>query len=636
MRSVPFVALATAFFVGTGTVAYAAPTPPRTYTAPIEAYAPYQPQSICSPTAKPGVVAFRDQLLRTYSWTRSLGIVRACDVGGRSEHKEGRALDWGVSAYSARDVAAVNDVLNWLFATDRYGNKHAMARRLGIQYIIWNRRIWGSYAVSQGWRTYTGASPHTDHVHFSFVWAGANKVTSYWDGTVANVGSTVTGSTSGGDTTSAPMPNDDSVGEPLPPASLLQGTVNTGEERLWFDARRATGATTRYSLQAKVPYLVEVIGQYGYRPGSYADAECSRAAGSTNWLRSRSLSYKEPDADHLDVYLNGIDGRFVAGSSEQCDGRDHAYRWTYVPERTGRANFRIWDTNFADNWGGLYVRVVRISMDDSDKSWWTYANAAAGNTGAVRYREGVDYVVEVTGTNTYTVGSAGDAECVPTDGRWARRWYNGDDVVGVLLNGEDLSGTALVDNGVRCDETTHTYRYLWSPRRDTTLTVKLHDPRYYTDNTGRFHVRVVRSDLASRLPAPPPLPPEVLSVDSRDDNGVPTARSYTGGATYEVVVTGVYDAGADVSADAECTATVTDTVWRDRRPSTLSSRLLWDVTINGHTQDWVPVSGTGPCSAAHEYKVLYTPGSSGAIRFGVRDVTFADNSGAVSVTIRKV
>ena len=120
-RSPVLVVLLTALVTGLAAPAYAAPTPPATYTAAIEAYAAYSPQTTCSPTAKPGVVAFRDQLLRTYSWTRSLGIVRGCDVGGRSEHKEGRAFDWGVSASRTRDVAAVNDLLAWLFRTDRHG-----------------------------------------------------------------------------------------------------------------------------------------------------------------------------------------------------------------------------------------------------------------------------------------------------------------------------------------------------------------------------------------------------------------------------------------------------------------------------------------------------------------------------------
>src|SRR4051812_25612558 len=158
------------------------------YAAPTEPLAAYQPQTTCSPTAKPGVADFSRRLLRAYPSTRSLGIVRACSVGGRSEHKEGRAFDWGVSARSAADRARVAAVVAWLTKTDSYGNRYAMARRLGIQYLIWNHRIWGTYAASSGWRRYSGANPHTDHVHISFTWAGARKTTSFWTGKVGKVG----------------------------------------------------------------------------------------------------------------------------------------------------------------------------------------------------------------------------------------------------------------------------------------------------------------------------------------------------------------------------------------------------------------------------------------------------------------
>jgi hypothetical protein len=44
----------------------------------------------------------------------------------------------------------------------------ANADRYGISYVIWNRRIWSKARASQGWRPYSGDSPHTDHVHLSF------------------------------------------------------------------------------------------------------------------------------------------------------------------------------------------------------------------------------------------------------------------------------------------------------------------------------------------------------------------------------------------------------------------------------------------------------------------------------------
>ncbi len=147
----------------------------------IDAVPTYQPQSTCDPTAKPGVKAFHDMILKIFPNTGDYGITRECSADGISEHKEGRAWDWKVNVNNPQDVATVNALFKWLFATDKYGHKNAMITRLGIMYIIWNKQIWGAYRASDGWRPYSGASEHTDHVHFSFYWSGANKQTTFWN-----------------------------------------------------------------------------------------------------------------------------------------------------------------------------------------------------------------------------------------------------------------------------------------------------------------------------------------------------------------------------------------------------------------------------------------------------------------------
>jgi hypothetical protein len=113
--------------------------------------------------------------------------VRACSTGGTSEHKEGRAWDWRVSAADPAQALQATDLLDWLLAPDEHGNAAAMARRLGVMYVIWDSRIWKSYQATRGWQPYVGGSPHTDHVHLSFSWAGALAETSYWSGRVAPV-----------------------------------------------------------------------------------------------------------------------------------------------------------------------------------------------------------------------------------------------------------------------------------------------------------------------------------------------------------------------------------------------------------------------------------------------------------------
>ncbi|WP_394825675.1 FG-GAP repeat domain-containing protein [Pendulispora albinea] len=147
----------------------------------IDGYQPYVGQSGCDPVAKPGVISFRDLLRSTYG-RNDMGIVRACNQGGTSEHKEGRALDYPFNVTNSGQRAEAEALLNWLLQTDQYGNPHAYSRRLGIMYIIWNHKIWNSNNPQAGWTSYSGPNPHTDHIHFSFGWPGARGETSWWRG----------------------------------------------------------------------------------------------------------------------------------------------------------------------------------------------------------------------------------------------------------------------------------------------------------------------------------------------------------------------------------------------------------------------------------------------------------------------
>ena len=164
------------------------PPTPRGLPAAIEDLAVYVEQSSCDPVAKPGVSAFARLLQSTYPDTGTLGIVRDCSLNATSEHEEGRAFDWAVSYRNAAQVAEAKTVFAWLLSPDAAGHEAAMARRLGIMYIIWNKQILGLYRLSEGWRPYACSdvtSCHQDHVHFSLTWAGAMQRTSWWTKTVA-------------------------------------------------------------------------------------------------------------------------------------------------------------------------------------------------------------------------------------------------------------------------------------------------------------------------------------------------------------------------------------------------------------------------------------------------------------------
>jgi hypothetical protein len=163
----------------------AVPAPPtKALPVALDAKTPYMAQVSCDPRAKPGLTAFAALMTARYQ-TGSIGRFRACQ-SDTSEHYDGRAMDWMLNVNNANQKAIANSVTAWLSR-----NNGAMARRFGISYIIWNHKMWREYRPEQGWTAYTGAVPHTDHVHFSFAWDGAMKRTSWWTGkatTVADLG----------------------------------------------------------------------------------------------------------------------------------------------------------------------------------------------------------------------------------------------------------------------------------------------------------------------------------------------------------------------------------------------------------------------------------------------------------------
>ncbi|MGG5257993.1 peptidoglycan-binding domain-containing protein [Phycicoccus avicenniae] len=154
------------------------PKPSRALPSALDVAPPYQPGTLCLTEDQPGPVAFAKLLNATYG-AHVYGVLRKCD----QEHGEGRAMDWMLNAKKPADLALGNAITRWLAAPDAQGRAGAMARRFGVNYIIWNRQQWKAWAPERGWTDYHGSSPHTDHIHLSFTWDGAVKRTSWWTGT---------------------------------------------------------------------------------------------------------------------------------------------------------------------------------------------------------------------------------------------------------------------------------------------------------------------------------------------------------------------------------------------------------------------------------------------------------------------
>jgi hypothetical protein len=154
--------------------------------------ASYEAQAICDPAPKPGTKALASLIRRTYGRGEVVSITRGCRVGGTSEHKEGRALDWMTSIRSKRGFANARAFLTWLLGPDHAGVPFGNATRLGVMYVGWNNRYWAAYAKDRGWAELKGCltkggddtTCHRNHIHISLSWDGASGRTSMWDGTV--------------------------------------------------------------------------------------------------------------------------------------------------------------------------------------------------------------------------------------------------------------------------------------------------------------------------------------------------------------------------------------------------------------------------------------------------------------------
>lgn len=176
-------------------IAFAFVTPIATARAatpgPVEGYASYAPQKYCHPKPKPGTQTLAAWLVKTYPKSSAPLTRRSC-AGSVSEHKEGRAVDWTLDAAKAADRRRAADFLRQAFATDDQGNKHALARRMGIMYIIWDDHLYGSYRQFKA-TDYLASSctkkstcsktlRHRDHMHISLSRAGGRGDTSWYDG----------------------------------------------------------------------------------------------------------------------------------------------------------------------------------------------------------------------------------------------------------------------------------------------------------------------------------------------------------------------------------------------------------------------------------------------------------------------
>jgi hypothetical protein len=164
----------------------------RFLTAPIDPET-YDEATHCAPKPHPGMVKLTHWLerhARGVSW----GTYR-CERWGKhsaSLHAENRALDWHLDSGVPADRAEAHRLIRLLLAPDRAGNEHALARRMGIEEIIWDCSYWGAgspefgkYAPCYGKKgqlrkRVDPSVAHRNHIHFGISRRGAAALTSFW------------------------------------------------------------------------------------------------------------------------------------------------------------------------------------------------------------------------------------------------------------------------------------------------------------------------------------------------------------------------------------------------------------------------------------------------------------------------
>jgi hypothetical protein len=287
----------------------------------IEQPAQYQPQFLCRKDLQPGVAAFRSLVLKAYPTTHSASEVRGCDAAVTSEHQDGRAWDWGVRAKNKKERKTAESLLTWLLAPDEFGNDFAMARRLGIMYIIWNKQMWRAYTGEWGPYACSGVTNcHQDHVHFSFGWAGADKQTSYWTGRVAAE-------------MPPPIPVLGTIGEEL------RTTVSSKKPHVYGSKSLVGGLL--YSLRAKG------VWHYGTDGAQQADAACRLGKDGT-WQRDRELQ------------VSGVWNLTpTTDTGGGCNTADHTYVATLTPWGSDAITFSLNDQKRTDNSGSVKVLIRR-------------------------------------------------------------------------------------------------------------------------------------------------------------------------------------------------------------------------------------------------------------------------------------
>jgi hypothetical protein len=167
----------------------------RLDSQPIEGFT-YDSATHCKNQNNPGITKLANWLANN---TRGVfwGSYR-CEKWGThsaSLHAENRAIDWHLDAFNKADRKAADKLIRLMLAPDKLGNPQALARRMGVEELIWDCGYWGigmaefkPYSVcykpsGKKRKHFDRTAAHQDHIHIGMTKRGAKARTSFWTGT---------------------------------------------------------------------------------------------------------------------------------------------------------------------------------------------------------------------------------------------------------------------------------------------------------------------------------------------------------------------------------------------------------------------------------------------------------------------
>lgn len=388
-----------------------------------------------------------------------------------------------------------------------------------------------------------------------------------------------------------------------------------------------------------------------------------------------------------------------------CNAKDHTYELNFRPGATTRVNFRIRHTVYSYDFGVIKVEVYLVrspgtpdapgagtgtgtgtqlfaSREPSKGIPMAVATVSArpareseialpafldpqGNRRYYPY-----YRFEVSGTYVWDFSRSNrlaDAECSTDAGdpSWRSNRFPfgnpqsptldlGSDPLDLYVDGSQVDWEPLAQDfdSIKCNSKNHTYELTYrndlAPTAGRSVKFRVHDPIFNNqltqDTNADFSLTVKIFSGAEPVNAPTDVLVDSVRVDSRKPEGA-SSLPLIAGQRYRFVVGGIYTYDFRTegnTADAECSSTGVDQVWRARRSwQTSSGQIsegveLLDLLVNRGQVDWVPlfdVAGTGCNTQDHTYRHFFRPRRSEPVEFRVHETFHGFSDGVVTVSV---